>query len=232
MLEVQGLAKRFGEFVALEDVSFHVEPGEIVGLVGPNGAGKTTLLEILCALIPAENGRIYWQSHDVPPEQRRELMFYVPDGIQPWPDHKTARVLDFFEKTFGGTTARTRDVVKGLGLEPILDKRVGVLSKGFRRRLLIGIGLLSPHPLLIMDEPFDGLDVRQTRDVADLLRTTAGPRRSLLLSIHQLVDAERICDRLVLLSGGRVRGEGTLATLKAKAGITTGNLEEVFLALT
>ena len=107
-----------------------------------------------------------------------------------------------------------------------------VLSKGELKRLLLALGLLPPHPLLLLDEPFDGLDFRQTRDVMALLRDTRAQGRTLFLSIHQLNDAARICDRLVLLSRGRVVGEGTLDELRAAAGLADGGLEEVFLALT
>ena len=113
-----------------------------------------------------------------------------------------------------------------------LQKRVAALSKGFRRRLLIAIALLAPHPILLMDEPFDGLDVRQKRDVAALLAKSRSQHRTLFLSIHELGDAERICDRLVLLSNGKVCGEGTVEELRARAGIESGSLEDVFLALT
>ena len=98
--------------------------------------------------------------------------------------------------------------------------------------MLLAIGLLTPAPVLMLDEPFDGLDLRQTRDVMQVLRASAAEGRTLFLSIHQLGDAARICDRLVLLSGGRVVGEGTLDELRAKAVLPSADLEEVFLALT
>jgi ABC-type multidrug transport system ATPase subunit len=97
---------------------------------------------------------------------------------------------------------------------------------------MLAVGLLTPHATLMLDEPFDGLDLRQTRDVMRVIRDAAGAGRTMFLSIHQLIDAERICDRLVLLSGGRVVGEGTLDELRARTAIASGGLEEVFLALT
>ena len=97
---------------------------------------------------------------------------------------------------------------------------------------MLAVGLLTPQPLLMLDEPFDGLDLRQTRDVMRVLREHADGGRTLFLSIHQLTDAARICDRLVLLSGGRIAGEGTLDELRGKANLTGGGVEEVFLALT
>ena len=232
MLSVAGLDKTFGEAIALQDVSFHVVPGEILGLVGPNGSGKTTLLECLCGLQTVERGDVSWHGRVVQPGRRKEVMFYVPDGITPYPEHRAIDVLQFFADAFAQAKTVVDEIVDALALAPVLSKRVDTLSKGFRRRLLIGIGLLAPHPLLLMDEPFDGLDIRQTRDVATLLRSSATNSRTLFLSIHQLSDAERICDRLVLLSNGHICGEGRLDELRMRAGLQFGGLEDVFLALT
>jgi ABC-2 type transport system ATP-binding protein len=128
------------------------------------------------------------------------------------------------------------EVIQRLDVEPLLDAAIGSLSKGQRKRALLAIGLLMPQPLLLADEPFDGLDLRQSRDVAQALRSYASAGRTMFLSIHQIRDAARVCDRFVLLSGGRARGEGTLQELAAVAearGSTPGDdLEEVFLALT
>ena len=114
----------------------------------------------------------------------------------------------------------------------MLGKRVSTLSKGYARRLTLGLALLTPQPLLLMDEPFDGFDLRQTRDMMKLIRETAARGRTLLVAIHQLVDAERVCDRFVLLAGGRVRGSGTLEELRARTALASARLEDVFLALT
>ena len=119
-----------------------------------------------------------------------------------------------------------------VGLSPVLRKRVFALSKGFGRRMMLALALLTPHPLLLMDEPFDGFDLRQTRDVMALLRRLVGSGRTLVIAIHQLPDAERVCDRFVLLAEGRVHGAGTLAELRARTGQASAALEDVFLALT
>jgi len=106
------------------------------------------------------------------------------------------------------------------------------LSKGYNRRLLLALALLAPHPVLLMDEPFDGFDLRQTREIVGVIRNQAARGRTFILAIHQLVDAERICDRLILLAGGRVRGAGTLDELRAQTSLPAGSLEDIFLALT
>jgi len=142
--------------------------------------------------------------------------------------------LDFTIGFFGGDPARLSELVKRLDLNRLLHQPIGTLSKGQRKRVLLAIGLLAPQPVLLADEPFDGLDLRQTRDVAALLRAQATRGRTLFLSIHQITDAARVCDRFVLLSGGRVRGEGSLEELSTAAAYRTAppDLEEVFLALT
>jgi ABC-2 type transport system ATP-binding protein len=232
VMAVCGIGKVFGDQQVLADVSFEVVSGEILGLIGPNGAGKTTLLECIAGLLPADAGEVRWRGSSLPPARRKERVFYIPEAISPYPDQRAAEVLMFFRESFHQPPARLEQLVVSLGLQPALRKRVGVLSKGYRRRFLLALGLLAPRPVLLMDEPFDGFDLRQTREVMHLLRNEAADGRTLLLSIHQLGDAQRICDRLVLLSGGRVRGAGTLTELTAAAGLPIGTaVEEVFLAL-
>lgn len=231
LLQVRNMNKQFGSFHALSEACFSVYQGEILGLIGPNGAGKTTLLECLCGLQPVNGGLVEHIGRSLPPQSRRQTMFYVPDGIVPYPEHALERVLAFFGNAYGLSRSRIEEIVEVLELGSMRTRPVGQLSKGWRRRLLLAIGLITPHPLLIMDEPFDGFDLRQTRAVMRLLRDIASKGRTLFLSIHQLTDAEKICDRLVLLSSGKVRGEGTLDDLRGLAGAGPASLEEVFLAL-
>jgi ABC-2 type transport system ATP-binding protein len=231
LMEVAGLSKRYGEQRALADISFAVNAGEVLGLIGPNGAGKTTLMEAIAGIIPADAGRILWRDRSVSLPHRRELLFYLPDGLRPWDDQYVARVIEFFVSTYGRPDGAVAEVVGTLGLAPVLRKRVGALSKGYSRRLMLALALLTPHPLLLMDEPFDGFDLRQTREIIGVLREIAGNGRTLVLAIHQLIDAERVCDRFVLLVAGRIRGIGTLAELRAQTGMASAGLEDVFLAL-
>jgi len=232
LMSVQGICKAFGDQRVLADISFDVISGEILGLIGPNGAGKTTLLECIAGLLPFDAGEVRWQGAPLSPSQRKQRLFYVPEAISPYPDQRSAEVLRFFREANRQSPKRVDELVGALRLEPALDKPVGALSKGYRRRLLLALGLLAPRPMLLMDEPFDGFDLRQTREVMGLLRDEALHGRTLVLSIHQLADAGRICDRLVLLSAGRVVGTGTEAGLTAFARLPMGSgLEEVFLAL-
>jgi ABC-type multidrug transport system ATPase subunit len=168
----------------------------------------------------------------LPLARRREVMFYLPDGIQPYRDQPVARVLTFFASVYRCSRGDVASAIASLGLAPVLGKRVQSLSKGYNRRLLLALGLIAPHPLLLMDEPFDGFDLRQSRAIGGVLRQAAANGRALVLAIHQLMDAERVCDRFILLSDGRVRGVGALAELRARTRLPAANLEEVFLALT
>jgi ABC-2 type transport system ATP-binding protein len=230
LLRVAGLTKRYGDQHALAEVSFDVHAGEVLGLIGPNGAGKTTLLEALAGLIPVEAGELIWRG--ALSTERRDMMFYLPDGLRPWDDELVLRVLTFFATVHGRTQREVTETVGSVGIAPVLRKRVHTLSKGYARRLMLALALLTPQPLLLMDEPFDGFDLRQTRDVMGLIRRVAASGRTLVLAIHQLGDAERVCDRFVLLADGAVRGAGTLRELRAQTRLTTASLEDVFLALT
>jgi ABC-type multidrug transport system ATPase subunit len=235
-LTATGLGKRYGRLAALAGVTFSVRRGEVLGLIGPNGAGKTTLFECLAGVRPADSGAVAIDGRPVGPAQRGRHLLFLPDGIAPWPAQPVRWGLDFAIGFFGGRVQRRDEIVDQLSLEPLLAQPIGELSKGQRKRVVIAIGLLAPQPLLLLDEPFDGLDLRQTREVAEVLRRQIGAGRTLFLSIHQVADAARVCDRFVLLSSGRVRGEGGLADLAdlsaRRGGPATTNLEELFLALT
>src|SRR5262249_5511042 len=232
LMQVASLAKRYGDQHALADISFTVNPGEVLGLIGPNGAGKTTLMQAIAGILATDAGQILWRGTPLPLSGRREFLFYLPDGVRPWEDQYVARVIELFTAIYGRSQAFLAQTIHALGLTPVLRKRVIELSKGYARRLLLALALLTPQPLLLMDEPFDGFDLRQTRDIMNVLRKVAGAGQTLVLAIHQLRDAARVCDRFVLLAEGRVRGVGTLAQLQAQVGKPAADLEDIFLALT
>jgi ABC-2 type transport system ATP-binding protein len=236
VLRISGLTKTYGSFVALFDVAFSVEPGEILGVIGPNGAGKTTLFECLAGVLPFDRGTVARDGRVLTRAEIGEQIFYVPDAIAPWPAQTVRWALDYVTGFFDGRADRRPTIERQLGLTELLASPIGTLSKGQRKRVAVAIGLLTPHPVLLADEPFDGLDLRQSREAAAALREHAASGRTLVLSIHQIADAARVCDRFVLLSSGRVLGEGGLPELAALAAARGApprqNLEEVFLALT
>ncbi len=232
LLEVKALTKKYGVNTVLDDVHFSIVEGGITGLIGPNGSGKTTLFEVLAGMASADGGEVHFQGQPLPAEDRKKMLFYLPDGIRPWADQPVGWLLRFFAGLYGASQSDVLVLTESLQLKSLEKSRAGLLSKGELKRLLLAMGLLTPHPLLLLDEPFDGLDFRQTRDVMMLLKSFPSSKRTLFLSIHQLTDAARVCHRLVLLGKGRVVGQGTLEELQAQASIADGGLEEVFLALT
>ena len=232
LLAVEGITKQFNKRRVLDAVSFSVRPGEVLGLIGPNGSGKTTLFECLAGLMPVNDGAVKIGNRSIPSDKRKQALFYLPDAIFPWPEQSVKWGLEFFRKIYRRSHSEAASLVEPLRLQELLKARVGSLSKGERKRVLLALGLLTTQSLLMLDEPFDGLDLRQTRDVMNLLKSYAANGRTLMLSIHQLIDAGRVCDRLVLLSAGRVVGEGTLSELQAQTGLPEAGVEEIFLALT
>jgi ABC-2 type transport system ATP-binding protein len=232
-LAIDRLHKRFGQVEALRGATFRVEPGEVLGLLGPNGAGKSTLLACVAGLVLADGGDVRDENgRNVATAHRRDLMMYLPDGIAPWPDQTTEWVLAFWRTIAGARSDGWPLISDVLGLAELRGRKLGTLSKGERKRVLLALTLVSPQQIILMDEPFDGLDLRQTRATIAMFRDLARNGRSLVLSIHSMGDAARVCDRLVLLNGGRTMAEGTAPELRAQAGVPpTADLEDVFLAL-
>jgi len=232
LLRSIGINKRFGAYRALSDVSFDILPGEILGLIGPNGSGKTTLFECITGLLPMESGRIEWQGKPLTLKQRKQLLWYQPDDILPFAEQQITSTLSFFRKIHGSSKKDLEELTDRLELSPMLHKPLKALSKGYRRRMLLALALLSKQSLLMLDEPFDGFDLRQSLAVMDLLRDYKTDR-SMILSIHQLSEAEKICDRFLLLDHGQLLANGTLEDLRGKAKLPPhATLEEVFLAIT
>jgi len=229
---VDAITKNFAGCTILENISFSIMPGEILGLIGPNGAGKTTLLECIAGLLPVQAGTLQQAGVPIAPDQRKQVLWYQPDDIFPFAQQKVAATLTFFLKGHGRRRKSLDLLINSLGLASMLNKPVQALSKGYRRRVLLAIALLNSRPLLLLDEPFDGFDLRQSLAVMDLLRQSM-IGRTMILSIHQLTEAEKICDRFLLLDEGQVLGIGTLDELRTLSACDNdATLEEVFLALT
>src|SRR6266853_6932217 len=175
IVRVDGLSKTYGMLQALDGVGFSIRSGEILGLIGPNGAGKTTLFECVAGLEPADRGEIFFGPAPVDGRHRSSKLFYIPDGIAPWPDQPVRWVLEYGLGFFGGRRASYERVVADLALAPLMQVPIRALSKGQRKRTLLALGLLAPQPILLIDEPFEGLDLRQSRDAAAALRKHLTP---------------------------------------------------------
>jgi ABC-2 type transport system ATP-binding protein len=231
-LVARDFSKRFHSLNALSAVSLEVARGQVVALIGPNGSGKTTLLDAIAGQGAVDAGTV---AHGgvLPRSARSRELFYLPDGIRPWPSQRVGWTLTFCEAVFGGVHSTRGALIERLSIGRHLRARLETLSKGEHRRVMLAIALNTPQPFLLLDEPFDGLDLRQTREVMALLRDHArqGSGRGILVSIHQLSDAARVADRLVLLDRGGVVKAGTLDELRAAAGLPGASLEDVFLGL-
>ena len=244
IFEVSGLSKRFGAIAALSDVSFEVRAGEVLGLIGPNGAGKSTLFECLGGVLPCDSGEVRAGGHTVGVRERPSLLFYVPDGIAPWPSQSVGWGLDFTVGFFGGRAELLGEVVEQLDLGRLLPQPIGTLSKGQRKRALLAIGLLSPQPALLIDEPFEGLDLRQARDIAAACASTQhAAARCFFRSIKSAMRRASATASCCLAAGscaakGRWRNwrrwqrRAMLRCRPRSRGENYGDLEEVFLALT
>ena len=232
-LRVEQLHKRFGQVVALSDATFRIEAREVLGLLGPNGSGKSTLLACLAGLLAADGGRVLGtDGAGVEATKRREQLVYLPDAVRPWSDQTVSWVTNFWRALVNADNAAWPAISGSLGIANLGTRRMGELSKGERKRVLLAMTLASPQPIVMMDEPFDGLDLRQTRSTIAMFREIAAAGRSIVISIHSMSDAARVCDRLVLLSDGRTVAEGTPADLRSLANLPgDAELEDVFLAL-
>jgi ABC-type multidrug transport system ATPase subunit len=232
LLEVEAVGVRLSGQKILDGVSFAISEGERVGLIGPNGAGKTSLLEAVAGFAPLDAGQLRWRGAPLGAHDRKESLFYLPDGIRPCPDHRAGELVELFRVAYGQPRSRAEELVEVLQLGRALDKRVGHLSKGFTKRMLLALGMLTRAPLLLLDEPLDGLDLHQVAAVGSLFDRLRGEGRTLLLSIHELSLAERLCESFLLLAEGRLLAKGRLADLRRQAGIEAGGLDRVFFVLT
>lgn len=221
MIEVQNLTKYFGPTLAVDDVSFKVERGEIIGLLGPNGSGKTTIMRILTGFFPPTDGKAYIAGLDVGEHslEIRRRIGYLPENMVLYPDLSVQALLEFGARVKGltGKTARARIdfAVDKCGLEEVRRKLIGRLSKGYRQRAGIAQAVLSDPEVLILDEPTVGLDPKQVVEIRDLIRSLAG-HSTVLLSTHILPEVNVTCRRVVIIDRGRIVAQDTPEVLTAK----------------
>ncbi len=218
MIEVSGLSKRYGDVMALKDVSFTVPKGQIVGFLGANGAGKTTTMDILCGCIGADTGTAKVAGYDIteqPIEAKRRLG-YLPDVP---PLHPEMRVSDFVEyaarlrKVEGASVkSRTTETIDRLSLGEVRHRLVGNLSKGYRQRVALAQALVHDPEVLVLDEPTEGLDPNQIVQIRELIRSLAG-RHTIILSSHILSEVQATCDHIVIIDKGTVVQQGSYEEL-------------------
>jgi ABC-2 type transport system ATP-binding protein len=220
MIEVEHLTKDYGTVVAVRDLSFQVDPGQVVGFVGPNGAGKSTTLRILAGYLGATSGRVRVAGHDVATESlaARRALGYLPETSPLYPELRVREYLACRAQLKRVPRAeRRRAVSRALALsraEEMADTLILHLSRGYRQRVGLADALLASPPLLILDEPTAGLDPNQIREMRSLIREL-GREHTILVSTHILSEVEVTCDRAIVIDRGRVVAEGTLGELGA-----------------
>jgi ABC-2 type transport system ATP-binding protein len=219
VIEVDQLTKRFGDRTAVDEISFSVETGEIVGFLGPNGAGKTTTLRMITGFLAPTGGRIRVGDVDAlahPLEARRRIG-YMPEGVPLYPELRVSEYLHHRAELKGVPTAalkkRVDTSLEQAGITDVRDRIVGQLSKGYRQRVGLADALVADPPLLVLDEPTSGLDPNQIRQVRELVRGFAG-QKTVLLSTHILPEVEATCGRVLIIHKGALVGEGAPSSLR------------------
>jgi ABC-2 type transport system ATP-binding protein len=233
LIEIERLSKRFGAFVAVDEVSFQVAKGEVLGFLGPNGAGKTTTMRMLAGFMAPSSGSARICGHDVqesPVEAKRNLG-YLPEGAPTYPEMTVEGFLTFCARVRGHdarrAARRVADAIALTQLEGVRLQPVETLSKGFKRRVGLAQALLHDPPVLVLDEPTDGLDPNQKHEVRELIRRMA-PQKAIVISTHILEEVSAICTRAIIIARGKIVADDTPAGLAARG----PTMDAVFRSLT
>jgi ABC-2 type transport system ATP-binding protein len=235
MIKVEALTRSFGAKRAVDDISFEVARGEVLGFLGPNGAGKSTTMRMITGFIPPSGGKVSVCGFDVvdhPLEAKRRIG-YLPESAPSYSDMSVIAFLNFAADMRGlrGDVRKQaiRRVVQTCHLDSVLGQTIDTLSKGFRHRTCLAQSIIHDPEVLILDEPTDGLDPNQKHEVRELIRTM-GKTKAIIFSTHILEEVEAVCDRAIIIDRGRIVANGTPAELKA--GAPSGRLEDFFRSIT
>jgi ABC-2 type transport system ATP-binding protein len=221
LIAVRNLTRRFGSVTAVDDVSFAVAQGEVLGFLGPNGAGKSTTMKMITGFLAPTGGTAVICGHDIlaDPIAAKRQMGYLPEGAPAYPDMTPEGFLDFVAaiRGFRGAEAERRIdlAVERTALGDVLDQPIETLSKGFKRRVGLAQALLHDPPVLILDEPTDGLDPNQKHEVRRLIASM--PEKAIVISTHILEEVDAVCTRAIVIADGRVVADGTPGVLAARS---------------
>ncbi len=235
MIKVENLVKAFGAKLAVNDVSFTVERGEVLGFLGPNGAGKSTTMRMVTGFIPPTSGRITVGGYDIveEPLAAKRLFGYLPENAPGYADMTVQSFLGFCAELRGlQGDARKQAVNRAVELcflEGVLYQSIDTLSKGYKHRTCLAQSLIHDPGILIMDEPTDGLDPNQKYEVRNLIKRM-GENKAIIFSTHILEEVEAVCSRVIIIDRGRIVANGTPQELKARS--PEGRLEDVFRSIT
>lgn len=234
MIKVKQLRKAFGPIVAVDRVSFEVNKGDVLGFLGPNGAGKTTTMKMLCCFLKPDDGTATVAGHDIIKASVavRERIGYLAENAPAYDEMTVVGLLRFICDVRGINGKARNDaleqVAESCTLTRVWHQPIGTLSKGFRRRVGLAQALVHNPPVLVMDEPTDGLDPNQKHDVRMLIKRLA-PEKAIIISTHILEEVEAICNRMVIINEGRILVDSTPAALRKEEG---GTLDVIFRKLT
>ena len=221
MIKTEALTKRYGTLTAVDAVSFTVSPGEVLGFLGPNGAGKTTTMRMLAGFVGATSGRASICGHDVDADSlaARTCLGYLPEGAPAYGEMTVRDFLNFIadlRRLRGASRSRVNSMIERLQLQSVLDQTIETLSKGFRRRVGLAQALMHDPPVLILDEPTDGLDPNQKHEVRSLINDMAGDK-TVIISTHILEEVDAVCTRAIIIARGRIVADDTPQGLAARS---------------
>ncbi len=234
MIKTEALTKHYGALTAVDAVSFTVSPGEVLGFLGPNGAGKTTTMRMLAGFINATSGRASICGHDVDSDSlaARTCLGYLAEGAPAYGEMTVRDFLNFIadlRRLRGASRKRVEWVIDRLQLQSVLTQTIETLSKGFRRRVGLAQAIMHDPPVLILDEPTDGLDPNQKHEVRALINEMASDK-TVIISTHILEEVDAVCTRAIIIAHGRIVADDTPQGLAARA--PSGRLEDVFRTIT
>lgn len=218
MIKAEGLTKQYGTLTAVDHLSFKVEPGEVLGFLGPNGAGKTTTMRMFAGFVQptAGSAEICGYSIVAQPTKAKRQLGYLPEGAPAYGEMTPRQFLDFIAAVRGLTGQQRRSrldtVIERLNLAKVLDRRIELLSKGFKRRVGLAQAILHDPPVLILDEPTDGLDPNQKHEVRELIGDMAS-NKIIVISTHILEEVDAVCNRAIIISAGRIVADETPESL-------------------
>jgi len=221
-VEIKNLRKNFGPLTAVDDISFQVSQGEVLGFLGPNGAGKSTTMKMITGFLTPTAGTVTVAGYDIvqKPLEVKQRLGYLPEGASAYPDMTPTNYLDFVAQIrgFRGKKKRQRiaDTVTRVNLENVLHQPIDTLSKGFKRRVGLAQAILHDPEVLILDEPTDGLDPNQKHEVRTLIKNMA-TEKVIILSTHILEEVHAVCTRAIIIADGKIVADGTPVELEAKS---------------
>jgi ABC-2 type transport system ATP-binding protein len=231
-VDVNNLVKAFGSFQAVKGISFSVNEGEVFGLIGPNGAGKTTTLRVLSTLIEVTSGKVSIFGQDLVKDagEVRKRISYLPEDAGAYKNMTGREYLKFIAQFFHDLKDSKAMVEKGVAIAQLgerIDDKVDTYSKGMARKLLVARALMIDPKLAILDEPTSGLDVLNAQEIRRVVKKTVAEGTTVLLSSHNMLEVEFMCDRIALIDNGKIVEAGTPSELKRK--YESSNIEEVFV---